>query len=83
MIWVRALLGGNGLLAAALASVIAFLGWTYAQRSIGRSEGANAVVSKIEKQTERINVKAKKARDSARAPGSVSRVRNSYCRDCD
>lgn len=51
-------------------------------RSI-EQRGATKVTSAIAKQTEKINAKARKARDAARAPGAVDRVRNAFCRDCD
>lgn len=82
MMWVRALLGGNGFLAAILAGVVAFVGWSYAQRSIGRTEGAQTVVTDIQTQTEKTNAKVRKARASARAPGAAGRVLKEYCRDC-
>lgn len=50
-------------------------------RSI-EQRGATKVTSAIAKQTENINAKARKARDAARAPGAVERVRSKYCRDC-
>ena len=84
LIWLRTLLGtGNGVLAAVLASLIAFVSWSYVQRSKGRAEGAAAVVSSINQQTEKTNAKARKARSAARAPGSADRVRQLWCRDCD
>lgn len=83
MIWLRALLSGNGVLAAILAGVVAFVGWTAAQRSIGRTQGAQAVVNDIKEQTDKTNAKVRKAKQSAGAPGSVKRVRDAYCRDCD
>lgn len=83
MIWLRALFGGNGVLVAILAGVVAFVGWSAAQRSIGRSEGAQAVVNEINTQTRKTNEKVRKAKRSARDPGSFDRVRNAWCRDCD
>ena len=84
MIWLRTLMGtANGWLLAVVASLVAFVSWTYTQRAIGRSQGAASVVSQINTQTDRINVKARKARSAARTPGAVDRVREKFCRDCD
>lgn len=84
MIWLRALLGtSNGWLAGVLAALVAFVGWTYSQRAIGRAQGSASVVSEINKQTEKTSEKARKARAAARAPGSADRLRKSFCRDCD
>lgn len=47
-------------------------------------KGAEKVISSVAKQTEKISAKARKARDAARAPGSLDRLRQSQidCRDC-
>jgi len=47
------------------------------------AKGADRAVAQINKQTDKINEKARKARRAARAPGSVERVRKLWCRDCD
>jgi hypothetical protein len=83
MVILRTLIGtGNGWLISIVVALVAFVSWTYTQRALGRAQGAASVVSQINTQTDKLNAKARKARSAARAPGSVERVRQNYCRDC-
>lgn len=63
-------------------AVMAALGWRAYDVHHQRQIGASRAVEKIEKQTEKINDKAQKARTAARRPGAAQRVRERYCRDC-
>jgi predicted negative regulator of RcsB-dependent stress response len=47
-----------------------------------RQKGASSALVRVEKATEAINEKARKARDAAGGPGAADRLRQGYCRDC-
>lgn len=64
--------------AGAAALLIFWQGNNYYQRQKGASD---ALVS-VQKKTEAINEKARKARDAAGGPGAADRLRSTYCRDC-
>ena len=82
MILLRTLFAGNSLLFGLALGLVAFVAFSKYQRHVGRAEGAASTVAKIERQTQVINAKARKARDTARAPGAVERVLKNSCRDC-
>lgn len=64
--------------AGAAALLIFWQGNNYYQRQKGASEA----LVRVEKRTEAINDKARKARDAAGTAGAADRVRVEYCRDC-
>ena len=55
--------------------------WREADKRNQQQKGADKVISSVAKQTEKTSAKANQGRASARAPGSVDRVRE-WCRDC-
>ena len=64
------LFGGNSLMAAIVAGFLAFVGWGYAQRLIGKSEGAANVVANIEKKDSAVAGRIRKADGLSRQSGS-------------
>lgn len=65
-----------------VAAVVVMLGAWQIDRTLVRQAGARDALVRVEKQTEVINEKARKARDAAGGPGAADRLRQGYCRDC-
>ena len=84
----RALLGspvGQIMTAAsvALLAVWAYGAWEHHQgHQEGKAEGATAVVETVNTQAEQQVEEAVAAREPAKQPGAVERLRRDWCRDC-
>ena len=64
-------------------TVVALVGMCSLRDAKIEQRGAVKVTTAIAKQTEKTSAQARKARTASRTPGSVDRVRQTYCRDCD
>lgn len=65
-----------------VAAVLVLFGAWQVDRYSQRQKGAGDALVSVQKKTEAINEKARKARDAAGGPGAADRVRQGYCRDC-
>lgn len=78
---VWAILRGNVMLQIATAIVVGWLGLK-ANNLYQRHVGGKQVVAEINKQAGVLSEKATEAREPARRPGAVERLRAQHCRDC-
>lgn len=78
--WLGSLWGRVGVVAALLVAIVA---WRANDVRVQQSKGAEGVKKSVAEQSENTREKANAARNAARKPGAVGRVRQTWCRDCD
>jgi len=75
---------GNGMIAAILAGIAAFVGYTQWIKIEARTEAVAEVVEASRQTAGKADAESEKARADARKPGAAERLRNDKlsCRDC-